>query len=101
MFVGVCVRVRVWVWANREKQWGRYITYKFPSTAVKKVDSRTSRTRAQAQAIKPKLRMQMSEILVRMLMLNSQMTGMGSTAKAKSVAMLTAMGCQLLILDSG
>lgn len=45
---------------------------------------------AAIQATKPRLRMKIKVILVRMLTLSFQTIGMGRTAKATSVAMLTA-----------
>lgn len=45
---------------------------------------------AATQAKKPRLRMKISVILVRMLTLSFQIIGMGRRAKATSVAMLTA-----------
>lgn len=45
---------------------------------------------AATQAMKPRLRMKISVILVRMLTLSFQIMGMGRRAKATSVAMLTA-----------
>ena len=57
---------------------------------MKKVERRTSLTIAAAQARKPRERMPIKESFVRRLTFKLQTTGIGRTAKKKSVMMLMA-----------
>lgn len=57
---------------------------------MKKVERRTSLTMAAAQAKKPRERMPIKESFVRRLTFKLQTTGIGRTAKKKSVMMLMA-----------